>query len=444
MSSRHDHEIKLEAKPRIFIPYVSGLPLRFLVFLLEYVPGLSNYFFWSRRLNVLRNIRFNDEMTVMPLPLPNEVFGIEEPMIIDGLETFQKNKYNPVLENQKFLCARDFTEAYLAKKITPIQVCEKLIDKINHSLSKACDPPLYGMYQYHKDDIMAQAKASTARYNQNKPLGPLDGVPVAIKDEFDVSGYETRGGTLFLNQGKPASKDAFLVKKLKDQGAIIIGKTNMHEIGFGTTTNNPNTHTTRNPYNPNHYCGGSSGGSACVVSSGLCPIAIGCDGGGSIRIPSSFCGIYGLKPTCGRISTTGDYPFGSSVGVAGPMAASVDDLALAYYVMAGKDPEDPKTLFQPSPTLHGIYHTNTLTDLKIGVFSAWNKQVIDPKINFALQTFMNEFKLRGVKFIEIDIPELENARIAHLITITSELCSTMNGYKKNLRLLSPPNKMNVA
>ncbi|CAG8512329.1 6178_t:CDS:2 [Dentiscutata erythropus] len=257
-------------------------------------------------MDALRNRSFKEDMTTVPLPLPKEVFGIEEPMKIDGLEIFdQKNKeYNPMPENQKYLCARDFTEAYLAKRITPVQVCEKLIENINQSCSEACDPPLYGMCQYHQNDIMAQAEASTTRYSQNRSLGPLDGVPVAIKDEIDVLGYETHVGTSFFNRGNPASRDAFLIKKLKEQGAIIIGKTNM---GFGVTTKNPNTHITRNPYNSDHYCGGSSGGSACVVSSGICPIAIGCDAGGSIRIPSSFCGIYGLKPTYGRVSSTGDY-----------------------------------------------------------------------------------------------------------------------------------------
>ncbi|CAG8630257.1 36029_t:CDS:10 [Gigaspora margarita] len=438
MSSRYNHN--QETTHRSIIPCVAS---RLLVLVCDYVPGLSSYFFWNHEIDALKNRSFKEDMTITPLPLPKEVFGIEEPMKIDGLEIFDhKNKeYNPIPEKQKFLCARDFTEAYSARRITPTQVCEKLIDNINQSCSEACDPPLYGMYQYHQDDIMAQAEASTTRYIQEQSLGPLDGVPVAIKDELDVEGYETQLGTSFFNRGNPASRDAFLIKKLKDQGAIIIGKTNM---GFGITTSNPNMHITRNPYNSDHYCGGSSGGSACVVSSGLCPIAIGCDAGGSIRIPSSFCGIYGLKPTYGRISSTGDFQLCNSVGVAGPMAACVDDLALTYYAMAGQDAEDPKTLFQPSPTLHGIHHTYTLSDLKIGIFSEWNKQVVDPAITYALQTFINEFKLRGAEFIEIDIPELEDARIAHLITVTSEFCTTMNGYKKYLHLLSPLNIVNIA
>ncbi|KAF0549640.1 amidase signature enzyme [Gigaspora margarita] len=300
------------------------------------------------------------------------------------------------------------------------------------------------MYQYNREDIMAQAEASTSRYNQNQTLGPLDGVLVAIKDEIDVIGYETRVGTTFLNRRNPASKDAFLVKKLREQGAIIIGKTNMHEISNGITTNNPSTYTSRNPYDTDHYCGGSSGGSACVVSSGLCPIAVGSDTGGSIRIPSSFCGIYGLKPTCGRISLTGDFPICRSMAVTGPMAACVDDLALAYYVMAGKDPEDPKTLYQPSPTLHGLYLTETLSDLKIGILTAWNRRVVDSTITSALDKFINEFKLRGAEFIEIDIPELEDAQSAHAITAVSEYYSSMNEYKKYLHLLSLPNRANLA
>ncbi|CAG8716365.1 12842_t:CDS:2 [Gigaspora margarita] len=405
---------------RFVIPYMSDLPLRLFTPLLEYVPGLSNYLFWNMGFGSLRNRSFTDDVTMMPLPLPKEVFGVENSVIIDGLEVIdQKNQeHNPASApaNHRFLRVYDYIEAYSTNRITPLQVCEKLIDKINQSCSEACDPPLYGMYQYNREDIMAQAEASTSRYNQNQTLGPLDGVPVAIKDEIDVIGYETRVGTTFLNRRNPASKDAFLVKKLREQGAIIIGKTNMHEISNGITTNNPSTYTSRNPYNTDHYCGGSSGGSA---------------------IPSSFCGIYGLKPTCGRISLTGD-------SVTGPMAACVDDLALAYYVMAGKDPEDPKTLYQPSPTLHGLYLTETLSDLKIGIFTAWNRRVVDSTITSALDTFINEFKLRGAEFIEIDIPELEDAQSAHAITAVSEYYSSMNEYKKYLHLLSLPNRASLA
>ncbi|CAG8756610.1 23098_t:CDS:2, partial [Dentiscutata erythropus] len=307
----HDQEDQ-EITRRHSAPYLSGLPLKIVTSLLERVPGLSNYFYWNAGLTVLRHRSYREELTIMPLPLPKEVFGVEDPKTISGLEIFnQKNKtHNQVPENQRFLCARDFTEAYTAKKITPLQVCEKLIDKINHSSSKACDPPLYGMYQYHKDDILAQAEASTFRYNNNQSLGPLDGVPVAVKDEIDVTGYETRVGTSFLNRGNPALKDAFLVKRLRDQGAIIIGKTNMHEIGFDGGSACVVARLLKNSSYPksfNHISNLFINLITFPLDSGLCPIAIGCDGGGSIRIPSSFCGIYGLKSTCGRISSKGEF-----------------------------------------------------------------------------------------------------------------------------------------
>ncbi|CAG8625528.1 10794_t:CDS:2, partial [Racocetra fulgida] len=168
-------------------------------------------------LSTLRDKSFKEDMTMMPLPLPKAVFGVEKSVIIDGLEIIeQKNQehnqdHNPAPANQRFLCARDYTEAYFTKRITPLQVC---------------------ICQYRKDDIIAQAEASTSRYDQNQTLGPLDGVPVAIKDVIDVIGYETRVGTSFLNRGNLASKDAFLVKKLREQGAIIIGKTNLQEYCF--------------------------------------------------------------------------------------------------------------------------------------------------------------------------------------------------------------------
>ncbi|CAG8661383.1 241_t:CDS:2, partial [Gigaspora rosea] len=130
--------------------------------------------------------------------------------------------------------------------------------------------------------------------------------------------------------------------------------------------------------------------------------------------------------------------------VPGPMTACVDDLALAYFVMSGKDPEDPKTFHQPSPTLHDLYLTDDLSNLKIGIFSAWNKQVTDPAITPALDNFINEFKLRGAEFIEIEIPELEDARVAHLITIGSEHAACIDGYKKHSHLLNLPNRANIA
>ncbi|CAG8443463.1 amidase signature enzyme [Rhizophagus irregularis] len=440
---------------RLKAPYLSGFILRIMIFLMDYMPGVTRYLFWNAGLKALRKLSIDDCPTLIPLPLPKETFGIVETKTVDGLEIFekQKNLQQKDYYSSGFLRASDFHEAYLAKRVTPLQVCEVLINKIEESLKK-CSPPLNAIIKYKRDDIIAQATASTERYANNSSLGLLDGIPIAVKDEIDVKGYETNVGTKFINYGNPATSDATIIERLREKGAIILGKTSMHEIGFGiddiellkissSTNNNPFVCTPRNPYNTDYYPGGSSGGSGVAVASGLCPIAIGRDGGGSVRIPSSFCGIYGLKTTCGRFSDDGQYPLAHSVAVSGPMAASVDDLALAYYVMAGKDPKDPNTLHQPLPTLHGFHVTNKLSDLKIGVYSMWNKQVDNPAITTALNNFIDELKLRGAKIIEIKIPELEEARIAHLLTIGTELTTVAKRHKDKMHLFSCPTRSNI-
>ena len=152
---------------------------------------------------------------------------------------------------------------------------------------------------------------------------------------------------------------------MRAAGALLIGKANMHEIGIGVTGLNPNSGTARNPYNPDHFSGGSSSGPAVAVASGLCPIAIGADGGGSIRIPSSFCGTFGIKPTFGRVSEYGAYPLCWSVAHVGPLAASSVDTALAYAVMAGPDLNDPHSLHQPVPSIKGWDKLN-MKRMKLG------------------------------------------------------------------------------
>ncbi|RGB36788.1 Asp-tRNAAsn/Glu-tRNAGln amidotransferase A subunit and related amidase [Rhizophagus diaphanus] len=438
MSSENENP---EIIKRMIGPYINGFSLRIFIFLLDYVPGLASYLFWDR-ISALRKLNFDECPTNFPLPLPKEYFGIEETKKVEGLEIFEENESAQQNYSSGFLCSSDFRKAYLTKKATPLQVCEILIGKLEGSLN--CNPSLNAIIKYEREDIIKQATASTTRYANNCSLGPLDGVPITIKDELDVEGYETNVGTSFINRGVIAKTDATVIERLREKGAIIIGKTSMHEIGFGITGNNPSVCTSRNPYNIDHYTGGSSSGSASAVASGLCPIAIGCDGGGSIRIPSAFCGIYGLKTTFGRFSSKGELPLAPTVAVSGPMTASANDLALAYYVMAGKDEEDPNTYYQPKPTLSGLYNTKDLSDLKIGIYTAWNKQVCNPTITLALNNFIEKLKLLGANFVEIDIPELEEASIAHLLTIGSEISTFANKYKENFHKYNCQSRLNMS
>ena len=195
-----------------------------------------------------------------------------------------------------FSSAWDYAAAYRSGAISPEEVAQKLLAAILSS--NAANPPLRAMINVKPEEVLRMARESGERYENESPLGPLDGVPVAVKDEIDMLPYPTTVGTSFLGKS-PAAEDATVVRRMRLAGALLIGKANMHEIGIGVTGMNPHHGTARNPYNPAHYTGGSSSGPAAAVASGLCPIAIGADGGGSIRIPSSFCGVVGLKSTFG-------------------------------------------------------------------------------------------------------------------------------------------------
>jgi len=228
---------------------------------------------------------------------------------------------------------------------------------------------------------------------------------------------------------KAAEEDATVVARLRGAGALIVGKNNMHEIGINVTGLNPHHGTTRNPYNTDHYTGGSSSGSAAAVASGLVPVSIGADGGGSIRIPSSFCGLVGLKPTFGRVSEHGAFPICWSVAHIGPLAGSATDAALAYALIAGSDPNDQNSLHQPTPSLKG-WDNLKLKGLKLGVYWPWFRHA-DLEVVAACEVMLKQFEAMGCEIHEIVIPNLEANRIALNITIISEMAQSMDAIYDN-------------
>lgn len=262
--------------------------------------------------------------------------------------------------------------------------------------------------RFYCEDILIQAEESTQRYKANAWKSQLDGVFIAIKEELDIEGLETKVGTSFINDGQPALQDATLVNKLRNAGAIILGSTVMNELGWDTFTVNPNTGMPKNPYNGKHSCGGSSGGSGGIVAGGLVPVAIGADGGGSIRIPSAFCGLYGLKTTYARISGFGGATVDPSVGAYGPIAATADDMALTYCVMAGPDTKDANSLLQPLVNLNNYDKYLDLSDLTIAIDPEWSQRAaIEPVILEKLELFKHHLESLGARFVEITIPDLD-------------------------------------
>lgn len=202
----------------------------------------------------------------------------------------------------------------------------------------------------------AQADAIDARRARGEALGPLAGLPYAVKNLFDVQGLPTLAGSRIQRDSAPAAQDAVLVQRLQAADAVLLGALNMDEYAYGFTTENTHYGPTRNPHDLQRVAGGSSGGSGAAVAAGQVPLALGSDTNGSIRVPSSLCGVWGLKPTFGRLSRRGSFPFVHSLDHLGPLADSVETLALAYDAMQGPDPLDPgchALRVQPAaPSLH--------------------------------------------------------------------------------------------
>jgi AtzE family amidohydrolase len=203
------------------------------------------------------------------------------------------------------------------------------------------DPALNCFTAVLRDSAFAQAEAVDRRIAAGEDPGPLAGVPFAVKNLYDIAGITTVAGSKIHAEKPPAVRDATAVQRLKESGAILLGALNMDEYAYGFTTENTHYGNTRNPHDLERVAGGSSGGSAAAVAAGLVPLALGSDTNGSIRVPAAFCGVFGFKPTYGRISRAGAFLFVSSLDHIGPLARSVCDIATAFDVLQGPDPRDP-------------------------------------------------------------------------------------------------------
>jgi Asp-tRNA(Asn)/Glu-tRNA(Gln) amidotransferase A subunit family amidase len=305
----------------------------------------------------------------------------------------------------------DYHAKYLSGELTPLAVCESLLPLIRRDID-SLSPHSLSFIATNVSSVLTAAKESTARYAAGRSLGLLDGVPTAIKDSSDVAGYRTTFGRASNDKLFLISKNTtWPIQKLEECGAIILGKTSMHEIGTDITNLNPSWGTPRNPHNKQYYTGGSSGGSACAVAAGLIPFALGADGGGSIRIPSTFCGIYGLKPTHGRPEDTG-----STVTVTGPMAATMMDLEAMYRVLAQPDPSDPTcSLFVPPST------PSTSQSKTIGIYKPWFSRAEHSVLVICQKAVDYYEKELGYTIVEIEIPYMGEGQKAYAMTILSEL-----------------------
>src|SRR5580693_4998252 len=249
------------------------------------------------------------------------------------------------------------------REVSPVELVEAHLAAID-----ARNPALNAFSTIFAEEALREARAAEEALARGETAGLLGGVPITVKDSFDVAGYPTQSGSR-LRLGHRAAEDAFAVGRLRSAGAILLGKTNTPELLASYETDNLVTGRTNNPWDSERTPGGSSGGEAAAIAAFCSPGGLATDGGGSIRVPAHFCGIAGLKPTPGRISTRGHYPSlgypGGLTGVAGPMARTAEDLRLLFSVLAGYDAEDP---FSTPAPLAPASNWASRSELRLGVW----------------------------------------------------------------------------
>ncbi len=278
-------------------------------------------------------------------------------------------------------------------------------------LIEARDPALNCFTAFTLERAQREAAAIDALRSQGKPLPALAGVPYAVKNLFDIEGMVTLAGAKLNASNAPAAADATIVARMHRAGAVLVGALNMEELAYGFVTENPHYGTTRNPHDRTRGAGGSSGGSAAVVGAGIVPISLGSDTSGSIRVPASLCGVFGLKPTYGRLSRTGTFPFVNSFDHVGPFASSVFDLASAYDAMQGADALDPACAQRaPEPIAASL---RLPAGTRIGILGGWFHEWAGPMARRAVQ--LAAAGLQAREWTELKTAEAARAA-AYIIT----------------------------
>ena len=308
------------------------------------------------------------------------------------------------------MSAADIAKAVAGGKMSALAATEAALARI-----KQHDTILNSFTDVTAERALAKARAIDADIAAGKAVGPLAGVPFAVKNLFDVAGLSTRAGSKINRDLAPAKRDATLIERMEAAGAVLVGALNMGEYAYDFTGENVHDGPSRNPHDTTRMSGGSSGGSGSAVGGALVPIALGSDTHGSIRVPSSFCGIFGLKPTYGRLSRARSFPFVASFDHLGPFARSVTDLALAYDAMQGPDADDAAcTTRGLEPTVPLL--ANPVSDLRIAIAGGYFQKNVFPE---AVEAVSRVAKALGTTQI-VDVPEAARARAAAYVISTTE------------------------
>jgi AtzE family amidohydrolase len=308
------------------------------------------------------------------------------------------------------LSATEIAQAVASGKMSALDVAEAALARIRQH-----DTILNSFTDVTADRARAKARAIDAAIAAGHDAGPLAGVPFAVKNLFDVAGLSTRAGSKINRDRPPAARDATLIERMEAAGAVLIGALNMGEYAYDFTGENVHDGASRNPHDPTRMSGGSSGGSGSAVGGGLVPIALGSDTNGSIRVPSSFCGIFGLKPTYGRLSRARSFPFVASLDHLGPFARCVADLALAYDAMQGPDADDAACTTRPVEPVRP-HLAQDIGGLRVALAGGHFQSNVFPE---AVEAVARVAKALSVTRT-VEIPEATRARAAAYVITTTE------------------------
>jgi len=332
----------------------------------------------------------------------------------------------------------DYTEAYKTGISSPLDVATEIIREIpemNKKLNILCE--------WDVQMILKQAEESTERWKAGKPLSDLDGVPIAIKDQIDIKGLTVRNGLPFP-ESNPAKSDGAIIEKIKNAGMIIVGLVNMHQVGLSSIgTNDSKFHgDCKNPHNTDFYCGASSSGTGAIVACGLVPCGVGSDGGGSVRIPASWCQNNTIKPSCGRIPQRG-YISGTN-STLGPMCNTMTDCAKLYSIIAGPDltKDSDITIFQPPVNIPREIRSS-FNGLKIGVDRNWTNFKVDSTISGLFKEKLKYLENKGCEIVSITIPEIDYYHASHFVNFMQEIASRGREYIENDRDISGDFRMTM-
>ena len=337
------------------------------------------------------------------------------------------------------LGALEIGSAIKEGKITSVQATKAFLDAID-----AVDGEYKSYITVIRDEALAKAQKADEAIKAGTLTGPLAGVPIAIKDNICTKGIKTTCASKMLGNFVPPY-DAEVIRKIESAGMIILGKTNMDEFAMGSTTETSYFGATSNPWDKDRVPGGSSGGSAACVAAALAPVALGSDTGGSIRLPASFCGIVGMKPTYGRVSRYGLIAFASSLDQIGPFTRSVEDAANLLEVISGHDPKDSTSLNLPVEHFAAGLN-NDIKGKKVGVIKELISEGLTEDVSKAMEKAIETYKSLGCEIVEISLPRLKYSIGIYYILATAECSSNLarfDGVKYGYRTPNAKNLMEM-